>query len=365
MNITSIMVATVITSILVLAGCGGGGPPASPNPPTGESQGTAQSTPSPNTILNDLTAEDVQGSAEDAATARAKFGSVTQSSNVAGGVTTDTASASFDGSQLTFSVTREDGSVENFRPPSEATRQFDVPDPGSESEGRRGWVLISSSGGNAASIAFAAASWDQQAAQTQWLAQGIWIRVGDLENPTPQNVEIGTFVDGPEIEQDAELGGISGTATYDAFVSGLYVSEGGSGDEPKVGIFNSELRLEANFGSNTVSGCVGCGTGIEIQEISTDNDEPETAPFQIRLGAATINDNGRVESGSTSVESTEAQVTSTSGSWSGRFSSVNENGRPRGVAGTLGNSFTFPKSADTTETEDVVFVGSFLGTPAN
>ena len=363
-NITA---ALVSGSLLAISGCGGsgGGSPETAPPPTSPDS-TAEEGASDSVAVGELnfTSGDIQESAAAAATARAKFGSVTQSSNVAGGATTDRASAAFNGSQLTFSVTRSNGSVVNFSPPTEQVRTFAAPDEGSGDQNWGGWTLAGPETGNSRSIAFVAANWNRQAAQTEWLAQGIWINIGNADNPTPRDIEIGTFVDGPEIERDADLSGLSGTATYNAVVSGLYVSPNPPGeqgdDAPEVGIFNSRLSLTANFGSNKISGCVGCSGGIEITEISdpADDEEPSRVNFRIRLGEADINDNGRVESGGVSVETGLQDVPITSeGSWSGRFSSENAGDRPRAVAGTVGASFTL---GDATNSQSVVLVGSFL-----
>ena len=352
-----IMVATAGASILMQAGCSGGGSPA-----------TSQSSIARDSIELGggvaVTSSDIHESAATAATARAKFGSVTQSSNVAGEVTTDTANAEFEEGQLRFSVTRADGSVENFVPPSEELDEFDAPDSDS-GRSSQSWTLVGSADGNARSIAFAAANWNQQAAQSDWLVQGVWIRIPDIESPTPESIEIGTFVDGPEIERDADLSGVGGTATYGAIVSGLYVAEfpdsvsPQESDEPQVGIFNSELRLVADFVANTVSGSIGAENGIEIIEFS-DDATPERVSYRISLDSATINDNGRIESGSVSVRTDLDRTIASSGSWSGRFSSENaESGNPRRVGGTVGTSFRVGSQLD------VVLLGSFLGAPVN
>ena len=356
MSMNRITIAAVGTSILALAGCGGGG---------GGSPAISQSAAARDSIGVGggvtVASSNVHQSAATAATAKAKFGSVTQSSNIAGDVTTDTANAQFDGSQLRFRVTRADGSFEDFAPPSEELDEFDAPDPDSDGRNWGSWTLVGSADGNARSIAFVAANWNQQAAQSDWLAQGVWIRVPDIENPTPQSIDVGTFVDGPEIERDADLSGLSGRATYNAIVAGLYVAElpeseaPQESDEPQVGIFNSELRLVADFGANTVSGSIGDANGIEITEFSGDS-SPDRVPYSISLGSTRINDNGRIESGSVTVSTTRDRPIQSSGSWSGRFSSENAaSGNPRAVGGTVGTSFRVGSRLD------VVLLGSFLG----
>ena len=343
-------IAMVGASILFLAGCGGGSPMVSSATDGDERDpGSAQ--------IGDLIlpAATVLSPATKAATARAKFGSVTQSSNVASGTTTDSASASFSGNQPTFTVTRSGGSVENFRPPSDDPDSTD-----STEDGRGAWTLRGEESGDSISIAFVEANWNQQAAQSEWFARGIWIKTDDADNPSPQNIEIGAFVDGPEIESDADLSGLSGTATYTGLVSGIYVSTDGDLD---VGRFNSILSMTANFTSNTISGCVGCNNnGIEYEE-GFDDDESSSGnvPYRLRLGQATINDNGRIVGGGVTAETDlDVPISTSSGSWSGRFSDRNANGNPRAVAGTLGSSFTTGTGAGA---ETIVFVGSFLSPP--
>ena len=345
-----ITATAVGASILVLAGCGGGSPMVSSAMDRDEGDpGSAQ--------IGDLIppSETTLSAASRAATARAKFGSVTQSSNVASGTTTDSASASFDGNQPTFRVTRSGGSEENFRPPSDSSTDTDSSDDDADA-----WTLRGQESGNSISIAFVEANWNQQAAQSEWFARGVWIKTGDADNPSPQNIEIGAFVDGPEIESDAALGGLTGSATYTGLVSGIYVS---TDDELDVGRFNSILNMEANFTSNTISGCVGCNNnGIQYEE-GFDDDESSSGrvPYRLRLGQATINDNGRIEGGDVTAETDlDVPISTTGGSWSGRFSNRNVNGRPQAVAGTLGSSFT---TGTGNGAETIVFVGSFLSPP--
>ena len=346
-----ITIAVVGASILVLAGCGGGSPVVSTATDRDEGNpGSAQ--------IGDLIppSETTLSAASRAAAARAKFGSVTQSSNVASGTTTDSASASFSGNQPTFTVTRSGGSVENFRPPSDASDDLD-----STEDGQGAWTLRGQESGNSRSIAFVEANWNQQAAQSEWFARGIWIKTGDINNPLPQNIEIGAFVDGPEIESDADLSGLSGTATYTGLVSGIYVS---TDDELDVGRFNSIFSMTANFTNSTIiSGCVGCNNaGIEYEE-GFDDDESSSGrvPYRLRLGTANIRDNGRIEGGGITAETDlDVPISTSSGSWSGRFSNRNVNGRPQAVAGTLGSSFT---TGTGNGAETIVFVGSFLSPP--
>ncbi len=343
-------IATIGASILVLAGCGGGSPVVSSATDGDERDpGSAQ--------IGDLipSSETTLDAARTAAIARAKFGSVTQSSNVASGTTTDSASASFSGNQPTFTVTRSGGSVENFRPPSDASD-----DPDSAEDGQGAWTLRGQESGNSVSIAFVEANWNQQAAQSEWFARGIWIKTDDADNPSPQNIEIGAFVDGPEIESDADLSGLTGTATYTGLVSGIYVS---TDDELDVGRFNSILSMTANFTNSTISGCVGCNNNGIVYEEGFDDDESSSdrVPYRLRLGEATISDNGRIEGGGVTAETDlNLPISTTGGSWSGRFSNRNVNGNPRAVAGTLGSSFT-TGTGDGAET--IVFVGSFLSPP--
>ena len=80
------IVSTAIACTLALAGCGGGG------------GGSGSSAGGPRVTLADVQAADpdrIVSTAEAAAGAQPGFGSVTQSTNQAGGVTTDRASAEF------------------------------------------------------------------------------------------------------------------------------------------------------------------------------------------------------------------------------------------------------------------------------
>ena len=110
--------AVALGGALLLTACGGGGgggggSPAAQAPPAAPDPAPAR-TPTQADVNRFRAADPAKNldSATGAARALPRFGSVTQSTNVdSNGVTTDRASAAFDGTGMTVRVTRADSNV--------------------------------------------------------------------------------------------------------------------------------------------------------------------------------------------------------------------------------------------------------------
>ena len=327
--------AVLMLAALVLAACGGGGGTSTGQAPQPQfSRATAAST-NPQTV---------QDAANRAVGNLPRFGSVTQSSNagVVAGITGDAASASFDGRNARLTIQRTDGSRLSF---NGATDRFDSVSytPIVPGYSFRGDGMLKQT---AASVSIAAVyiNWNNSD-PNDYLAGGYWMHVeGRVFPPAVTGAEIGAFVDSPELRSAPTLP-VTGTATYAGQAGGFYAYRSGRGAE--IGEFNGVASLTADFSTNTISGCIGCNGGVNVSGVAADTSgqtstfEDVDVPVRLRMSAASILGDGTFRNQSVSLERDDATVTSTSGSWGGRFSTIQDSaGDPRLVAGTAGAEWT-------------------------
>jgi len=298
-----------------------------------------------------------------------QFGSVTQSSNQGdSGITADVASTTFDGRNVLLTVARQDGS-----PLRLDSAVHTVPDSTIDQEtpirnhtDARSRVLLDYTN-SSFTVGLAAVSWNNSDS-TDYLAGGYWMHaIGDFSAERVTGIEVGAFIDGPELDGSASVPPI-GTATYTGTASGLYVYEYGSGlDETlagtvEVGVYEGVATLNADFGAGTIAGCVGCAGAVIVTGVtrtpdgrSTDFDETETSVL-VRMGPATIGSDGSFRNRDVGVEARGRTVANASGSWGGKFSSIQGNdGDPRLVAGTNGAEWSEPDGSQG------VLTGVFFG----
>jgi len=200
-----------------------------------------------------------------------------------------------------------------------------------------------------------------------YLAFGYWLRA---EPGTPVSIESGAFVDGPEIGGNISLPdlGRSGyrTATYTGYATGLMAGERGS-DLYWVGEFIGEAELTAVFENDgsggTIKGCIPCSSfGLPFFEVTLTQfdragnvDRPEltyTPLHRINFGSEPIGGDGSF--GGPTVTISGGGITTSSGQWTGQFSSrqLGENPRLVGVAFA-------GEGVDTGTNEKVAYVGAF------
>ena len=343
--------------LLFLAACGGGGNGSTSN--TGPDR-----SPSPNMLsLSDAQIagqSQSRAAAAEAAGNLPSFGSVTQSSNAGSvaGTTGDAASSSFDGRDVRVTVRRADGSRLSLDSASArvATKEDHEPIVPGYSYRRHGLLDYTDS---SVSIAAVYVNWNDRDS-SDYLAGGYWIHFdGSVDPLRVDGAEMGAFVDGPELSGAPNLP-VRGTASYRGEAGGFYGYAFASGTE--IGEFAADAELSADFSSNTISGCIGCNGGVTVWGVrvsSTDQAyefDDETVPVRLRLGQATFGSDGTFRNRNVSLERDDATVTSTTGSWGGRFSNIPDGtGDPRLAAGTAG--------AEWTETGGArgAFVGAWYG----
>lgn len=329
------MAWTVFPAILALAACGGGG---------GGSTGQNQQPQFSRATAASASGATVRNSANRSATNLPRFGSVTQSSNAGSvaGVTGDAASTSFNGRHVRLTIRRADGSRLSFNGATDrvASETYDAILPGHTF---RGDAMLKETA-TSVSAALTYTNWNN-ADSNDYLAGGYWIHVeGSVSPPAVTGAEIGSFVDGPELRGTPTLRQ-TGTATYTGLAAGAYLYQSSQGTQ--LGEASGIATLQANFGTNTISGCIGCIGGVVVTGVAVDSAGRATdflgvpVPARLRMGAAPIQSNGRFQARNVSLERDDARVTSSSGSWGGRFSTrPAQNGDPRLAGGTAGARWT-------------------------
>ncbi len=359
---TSRILVTIAT-LTFLAACGGGGggspttdAPAPQPPPTADPMPTSQSA----FTSDPATTHDALGNA---ATARPAFGSVTQSSSVnVSGVSTDAAQVTRQGSTVALRVRRQNGgsfSLNTAQHLVEASAVSVSPVTG------RAWQdgILFDYTSNSLTVMRGAIDYSSTDV-TDWMAGGYWLHVrGDWANAHVSAVEVGAFVDGPEISGPANVP-LTGTATYNGIAAGLYGLEAASdvsgvpAGTVELGEYDGVFRARADFGRGTVSASI---TNIYVDAIAitpdgTVYDASGSSASQLHFGAAPISSNGTFTG--TSVTATDPRFSSlrAQGSWGGRFSTIDDaSGDPRLLAGTHGGTVTTPGGTE------VQFIGAHFG----
>ncbi len=349
-------------SLLFLTAClgggggggGGGSSPSSPELKIGPSDAFTLDSSG----LHDTTSQ--------AARSVPAFGSVTQSSNHGvSGVTTDAASTTFDGTNVSLTVTREDGSSLAL---DSSAHEYEkgYSNPGIIGYSGRSHTLLDFTN-NSLSAANVAVIWENDD-PLDYLAGGYWLHLeGNVGTGRITGVEVGAFADGPELSGASPVIPILGTARYQGAGGGLYAYEFGSqqGEVPRgsveFGEFSGTTTLTADFDARTISGCIGCPGGLSGDAILVlPNGESRgfsgNVSARIDLGAASFDSGGRFTSQDVEVVILGTDVTSTTGSWGGQFSNIPDaSGDPRLVAGTAGAEWT---ESDGSEGG---FVGAYYG----
>ena len=303
-----------------------------------------------------------------AATSLPQFGSVVQAAAVdvanASGVST-----TFDGNDLTIAVSRDDGSaltLNTASDPSDVSGPFESPLAGHSA---RDWgvVKIDNDGISAARVSLTANDGDS----ADYLTGGYWVHLaGDLTELSFTGVEIGAFVDGPELSlASPPTLPVQGTASYYGPAGGTYAvlhgaDQAGTSGSTEIGEFASTVELTADFEGATIGGCVGCRDGVALFGTLYDSGTGEGSDvffedsgYRLHLGTTGIDTNGTFLGQQLRLEHPLISIASTTGAWGGQFSSIADSaGDPRLVAGTFGAEGISAGGSQGS------FLGSFIGT---
>ena len=290
-----------------------------------------------------------------------QFGSVVQNVYTSGLAAVRDVSTSFNGDRFTVNVTRQNGSAFNLD--TDRDEVFDVTtytpavNPITDRPAVEGYVVGESGGRYTAGAAFI--EWNNTDF-TDYFAAGYWLHV----DTNTDDVEIGAFIDGTDYDMAASIPSL-GTATYTGRTGGVYLAQGGSDAEVMGAIeeaeYTSDLSLTANFQTMTIGGQADNVVLFNVNLLLPNGTElfyPEADPttYRVNYGNAPITSTGQFAGNDITVTSQDYDLDTTTGTWGGQFSSVNDaNGNPRAVAGT--NAVYF----NTTGGSEAVFTGPFYG----
>ena len=294
-------------------------------------------------------------------------GGVVQSAGV-GLASASGVSTSCDGTDLTVTISRDDGSEMTLNTGSDASEASGTIDSPIAGHSARNWVLFEpTTGGMSIAIATVTANEDDAA---DYLTVGHWMHIAvDVAEFSFTGAETGAFVDGPELMAPPASLPAQGTASYYGPASGAYnvlhgTDTGVVPGSTESGIFDSTVELAADFTANTISGCVGCRAGVALFGTLDDAGTGESievmfedSGYQLHLDSTILDPNGTFLGEQMRLVHPDILIASTEGAWGGRFSSIADSaGDPRLVAGTFG------AKATSTGGSEGAFLGSFVGT---
>ena len=303
--------------------------------------------------------------AADATMALPAFGGVVQSTNRdAAGVTTDSIRTAFDGETLTVRIARLDADAISLSTTDDTVSvvTWDA-EPGKQS---RGWYLGSTSDGGSSLVAVGI-EWNNDD-PSDYTAVGYWMHVdGNLVGGDISGAEMGAFVDGPEFAlANPPVMPVQGTARYAGSANGLYAHDwSASSSYPpgslSAGEWSATAELTADFASNTIQGCIGCGSPMIMGGTFVNGDTGQhrqfvgdRQPFALHLGATSFDSAGGFRDSSVTVSYGNSPLSGSRGAWGGRFSNIlDSEGNPRLVAGTVG-AYASGSAGETT------FIGNYF-----
>ena len=200
---------------------------------------------------------------------------------------------------------------------------------------------------------------------TDYLAGGYWITF-DAE---AGSVDMGAFLDGtdyPAPRDAAYTLPVTGTATYNGRAGGLYVVSAGTDAQPLpakalgIGEYQGRTTLTADFGTMQIGGKVDqvqVGGGLfELPDGTQYPIEVSATDIEMIFRPVSINSDGTFFGDDVGFTSRDFNITNSSGSWAGQFSTVEDaQGNPRAAAGTNTGYL------ETAGGSRAVFTGAFYG----
>lgn len=196
---------------VVLSGCGGGGSTTMPPVSDGAAmQGGMQGDLS--SVLAGSRQAEIQTATAAAARSTPRQGSVTQSSNATGGVTTDSvvAAATRSNDRITYSLTGTIGG-----------QSLDFEGSGDASSEGLSQAMISRPAGSG-TLHVGIRTNIAAGGDTDWLAGGIWVYLPDDVSDIG-DVSFGAFANGGDPFPQDNIAGLTGTATYQGDAAGVYL----------------------------------------------------------------------------------------------------------------------------------------------
>ncbi|MCY4393773.1 MAG: hypothetical protein OXC10_01370 [Rhodospirillaceae bacterium] len=285
---------------------------------------------------------------------------------------------SFDGEVLRIAVNRKDGGKEKFNSLRDEWYSFPWAPFIPNHAGRR-WALVKTLT-EGISLAYVLVSWDNDD-PSDYLAAGYWLHFPGatrLRNLPLSQADVSAFVDGPEIDpSNPPQLPVSGRATYIGNAGGVYSYRyGRNWADVDASVSTEEfvgtITLMANFGDNTISGCIGCVGDIEITRehlysiLGWRAQLPKASPkdYELHFGRTKIGADGAFASTDVAVTHPERSVTGSDGQWSGRLSNRSAtDGNPRLAAGST--DVRFGEADGSSGSFSALFTGSLVPQKAN
>ena len=268
------------------------------------------------------------------------FGSVAQARTV-GLADVSGVDTSFTGDRFTLEIKRRDGS--NIRLDTDrddvsiVTEYSPSQNPVTNRPALDGYMAQSSA--SRLTVAGASVEWSSTD-YSDYTAGGYWLHLDTVS----QGVEVGAFMDGPDYESAVNLP-VTGTATYDGRAAGIYLTKYGADVDGPIGTleageYGGDLSLVADFGVSTISGRINNIDLFGSYQITPNGNVYyagygyTASDYELVFGATPINQNGQFTGSNVRLTHPGLNIT-TSGTWAGRFSTVDDSaGNPRAVVGT-------------------------------
>ena len=327
------LLCAAVVSAAVLSACGGGGSTSM----TMTNPTTPPASAPPADFASALTGRvgDIQGAMAEAARSRPRFGSVTQSSNVDGGVTRDRVGIETtrgSGGAVTYTLSGSLGGDDAFRLQGQGQ---------GEPVGERGEYQVElrderTVGGTPGTLFVRAITTFEAppsagAANANYLSAGYWAFLPNERTAAATgSLSFGAFADGTDPFEQANLGGLTGTATYTGGAGGVFVLS--AGENTQISPFGATVSLTADFSDGSALGSIS-GSISEVED-SRGNELGAVVTLQSAdIGAE---DSGFF-TGTTAMTFGDDDATY-SGSWGGHFlgNGAAATDQPEGVVGTFG-----------------------------
>ena len=320
------LLCAAVVSVAVLSACGGGGGSTAmmnPSTPSGAAP--------PADFAAALTQTGVRDAVAEAARNMPSYGSVTQSSNSEGGVTTDqvriAAALGSDGI-VTYNLT---GTLGGESLELEARGREQAGDSEYQDELRSARSVGGSPGTLYVRTITSFEDTAAGAANTNYLSAGYWAFLPD--DRSTANLSFGAFANGMDHFVQDNLVGLTGTANYVGGAGGVFVV--GAGEETSISPFEAAVNLTANFDNG---GPLGSISG-SIHTVAGPRDGTPFDPSPVvTLQRADIGESGSgFFTGATAMTFGDDRATYT-GSWGGHFlgNGATPTVHPLGVVGTFG-----------------------------
>lgn len=288
------------------------------------------------------------------------FGSVAQRFGIGVSPVTGVATT-FTGDRFTLRLNRQNGSstvLDTNHDAVEIVREYtSTTNPVSARPAVDGYVgRVTANGGVAAGVSVEWSNTDV----TDYVAGGYWL-YADLG---VEAFELGAFIDGPAFDMAVDMP-VTGTATYRGRAGGVYLGRAGLDFSSPVGTleqgeYAGRAQLTADFGRNQIAGRID-QIAVENINVVYPNGATDFVPYVASDYVLTMNPlpiGSTGQFGGTGLTLTHPDVSfTTSGSWGGRFSNVQDaQGNPRAVAGTHAGYSITPGGSE------ALFTGVFYGT---